>query len=105
MQNKVVAESRCEILAIWAALKPLSENKNDALCVVLLRLLKTKKFDMVLSFCQHCHLNHRTELNKVFQVGCCNFAQMKASAELCNNKLSDAAAKSELETTCYLRKV
>jgi len=39
---------------------------------------------------------HLTELSKVFQVGYFNFAQMKASVELCINKLSDAAAKSEL---------
>jgi len=61
MQNKVVVEwgnneTRSEILTIWAALKQMSENKNDAMCVVLLRLLKTKNFNMVLSFCQNCHL-------------------------------------------------
>ena len=44
---------RSEILAIWAALKQLSENKNHAVCVVLLRLIKTKNFNMLLSFCQH----------------------------------------------------
>jgi len=38
---------------------------------------------------------HLTELSNVFQAGCFNFAQMKASAELCINKLSDAAAKSK----------
>jgi len=38
-----------------------------------------------------------TKLSKVFQAGCFNFALMKASAELCINKLSDAAAKSELK--------
>jgi len=30
--------------------------KNDAMCVVLLRLIKTKNFNMLLSLCQHCHL-------------------------------------------------
>jgi len=45
--------ARSEILAMWAALKQLSENKNDAMCVVLLRLTKTKNFNMVLSFSQH----------------------------------------------------
>jgi len=29
-----------------------------------------------------------------------NFAQMKPSVELCINKLSDAAAKSELKANC-----
>jgi len=45
-----------EILAIWAALKQLSEDKNDAMCVVLLRLRKTKNFNMLLYFCKHWHL-------------------------------------------------
>jgi len=43
---------------------------------------------------------HPTELSKVFQVGCFNFAQMKASVELCINMLSDAAAKSGLNANC-----
>jgi len=43
---------------------------------------------------------HLTELSKIFQVGCFNFAQMKASVELCINKLSDASAKSKLKTNC-----
>jgi len=47
---------KSEILAIWAALKQLSEDKHDAMCVVLLRLMKTKNINMLLSFCQHCHL-------------------------------------------------
>jgi len=33
-------------------------------------------------------------------VGCFNFAQMKASVELCINKLSDATAKSGLKAYC-----
>jgi len=41
-----------------------------------------------------------TELRKVFQAGCFNFAQMKASVELCINKLSDAAAKSKPKANC-----
>jgi len=43
---------------------------------------------------------HLTELRKVFQAGCFNFAQMKASVKLCINKLSGAAAKSELAANC-----
>jgi len=39
---------------------------------------------------------HLTELSKTFQAGYFNFAQMKASVDLCINKLSDAAAKSKL---------
>ena len=40
---------------------------------------------------------HLTELSKLFQAGYFNFGHMKASVELCINKLSDAAAKSELK--------
>ena len=43
---------------------------------------------------------HLTKNSEVFQAGCFNFAQMKASVELCINKLSDASAKSELKATC-----
>jgi len=43
---------------------------------------------------------HLTELSKVFQARCFNFAQMKASVELCINKLSDAAAKSKPKANC-----
>ena len=32
--------ARSEIVAIWPALKQPSENKNDEMCVVLLRLMK-----------------------------------------------------------------
>jgi len=48
--------ARSEILAVWVALKQLLENKNEAMCVASLRLIKIKKFNMVLSFCQHWHL-------------------------------------------------
>jgi len=48
--------ARSEILAIQAALKQLSKSINDAMCVVLLRLIKTKNLNMVLSFCQYWHL-------------------------------------------------
>ena len=47
--------ARSESLSILAALKQLSENINDAICVVLLRLLNTKKFNMMLSYFQHWH--------------------------------------------------
>jgi len=40
---------------------------------------------------------HLTELSKVFQAVCFDFAQVKASAKLCINMLSDAAVKSELK--------
>jgi len=43
---------------------------------------------------------HLTELSKVFQAGCFNFAQIKVSVELCIHKLSDAAAKFELKANC-----
>jgi len=51
---------------------------------------------MVLSFCQDCYTSpDRTDQS--FSGGCFNLVQMKASAELCINKLSDAAAKSKLK--------
>ena len=43
---------------------------------------------------------HLTELSNVFQAGCFYFTQMKASVELCINKLSDAAAKSKPKANC-----
>ena len=43
---------------------------------------------------------HLTELSKGFQAGCFNFAQMKASVELCINELSHAAAQSKPEANC-----
>jgi len=43
---------------------------------------------------------HHTELSKVLQAGCFDIAQVKASVELCANKLSDAATKSELKANC-----
>jgi len=67
--------------------------------VVLLRILKTKNFNMVLSFLSTL-TPHLTELNKVFQAVCFNFAQMKAYIKLCINKLPDAPGKSELEANC-----
>jgi len=38
-----------------------------------------------------------TELSNGFQAVCFDFAQVKASVEMCINKLPDAAAKSEFK--------
>ena len=46
-----------------------------------------------------------TELSNVFEARCFNFEQMKASAELCINKLSDAAAQPELKATVIAKSV
>jgi len=43
---------------------------------------------------------HLTELSKVFQAECFTFAHVKASVELCINKLSEAAAESKPEGNC-----
>jgi len=43
---------------------------------------------------------HLAELSKVLHAGCFDFAEVKSSVELCINKLSDAAAKSELKANC-----
>jgi len=56
LSSEATVRARGEILAILAALKQLSENKNDVMCVVLPQLIKTKNFNMVLSFFQHWHL-------------------------------------------------
>jgi len=69
--------ARNEILAIWAALKQLSENKNDAMYVVLLRLIKTK-FQHG-AFLLSTFAPHLTELSKVFEAVCFDFAQVEAS--------------------------
>jgi len=101
MQNKVVVESSVAIvrarMEILAALKQLSENKNDAMCVVSLRLVKTNIFNMELL---STLIPHLTELSKAFQAGCFDFALVKASTELCINKFTAAAGKSELNANC-----
>jgi len=50
LSSEATVRVRRAILAVWAALKQLSENKNNALCAVFLRHMKTKNFNMVLSF-------------------------------------------------------
>jgi len=96
--RKAVFSER-EILVTRAALKQLSENENDAMCDVLLQLMKTENFQHA-TFLSSTLATHLTKQNKVFQAGCFNFAQMKGSVELCINKLLGAAAKSELQTNC-----
>jgi len=96
--REATLRARSDILGVWAALKQLSENKNDAMCIVLLRLMKTK-FQRG-AFLLSTLPPHLAELSKVFQAGCFNLAQMKAWVELCINKPSDASAKSELEANC-----
>ena len=76
-------------MAIWVALKQLRATKNSAVGIVLLRLVKTKIHYG--SFFLTTLLHHLTELGNGFHAGYFNFAQMKASVELCINKLSDAA--------------
>jgi len=56
---------------------------------------KNKKFQHG-AFLLSTLVPHLTELSKDFQALCFDFAQVKASVELCINKLSDAAVKSEL---------
>jgi len=60
---------------------------------------KNKKFQHG-AFLLSTLVPHLTELSKVFQAECFDFAQGKASVELCINKLYDAAAKSELKANC-----
>jgi len=42
LSSEATVRAWSEILAVWPALKQLSENDNDARCVVLLQLMKTK---------------------------------------------------------------
>jgi len=46
--SKATVRAKSKILVILVSLKQLSQNKNDAVCIVLLRLIKTKNFNMVL---------------------------------------------------------
>jgi len=57
---------------------------------------KNKKFQHG-AFLLSTLVPHLTELSKIFQAVCFDFAQVKASVEVCANKLSDVAAKSELK--------
>jgi len=101
LSSEATVGAMSEILAIWAALKQLSGNENDAMCVVSPRLIKTKNFNMMLSFCQHWHLTWQNWA-KFFRrdVLTLQFAQVKASVELCINKLYGAAAESEFKADC-----
>jgi len=67
LSREATVRVRRAILAIWAALKQLSEIKNNAFCVVFLRLMKTKHFNMVLSFVNIGTWPDRTEQS--FSVG------------------------------------
>jgi len=55
LSSEATVRATSALWTIWAALKQLSENKNDAIAAVLLRLMKTKNFNMALLFCQQCH--------------------------------------------------
>jgi len=54
--------ARSKILDFWAELKQLSENKNDAMCVTLLRLMKTK-----ISTCCFAFVNVGTSTDRAEQ--------------------------------------
>ena len=60
---------------------------------------KNKKFQHG-AFLLSTLVPHLTELSKVFQAVCFDFAQGKPSIELYINKLPDAAVKSELKANC-----
>ena len=57
---------------------------------------KNKKFQHDAFFLSALAL-HLTKLTKVDEAGCFDFAQVKASVELCINKLSAAAANPSLK--------
>jgi len=51
LSSEATVRARSEILALWAVLKHLSETRNDAMCFVLLQLVKRRSFIMALSVC------------------------------------------------------
>ena len=53
--------ARNEILGIWATLRQLSGNKNDVVCGVLLRLIKTKFSTRCFPFANVATSTGRTE--------------------------------------------
>jgi len=64
LSSEAIMRVSSEILAIWAALKQLSENENDAMYVVLLRLMKKIQH---ISFLFSSLAPHLTEQSKVFR--------------------------------------
>jgi len=78
--------ARSEILAIWAALKQMSENKNDGSVRCFTSTYENKKFQHG-AFLLSKLAPHLTELSEVFQAGFFNFERMKASVELYINKI------------------
>ena len=61
MQNKVVVKWGNSERQEWdfgymGRTEAAVKNINDAMCIALLRLMKTKNFNVVFSFCQRCHL-------------------------------------------------
>jgi len=91
--------ARSEILAIWGALKQMSENKNNGNVRCFTATYENETFRHG-AFLLLIFPPHLTELSRDYQAGCFNYAQMKASVELCINKLSDAAVESELKANC-----
>ena len=77
--------ARSEILGVWAALKQLSENKNDAMCVALLRLMKTKMLTCCFPFVNVGTSPDRTEQR--FAGSMFLLCTDETSAELCVSKL------------------
>jgi len=59
--SEATVVARSQIFSIWTALKQLSENENDAMCIVLLRLMKTKNFKWCFPFVNIATSPGRTE--------------------------------------------
>ena len=76
---EVTMRARSEILAIWVALKQMSENQNDGNLRCFAAIYENKKFQHS-TFLLSTLAPHLTELSKVFQAGCFNLAQMKLGA-------------------------
>jgi len=79
LSSELTVRAKCEILAIWAALKQMSENQNDGNVRCFTAIYENKKFQRG-TFLLSTLALHLTEMSKVFQVECSNLAQMKAGA-------------------------
>ena len=92
MQNNVVVESEVTVrassavLAIWVAWSSCQKIKMMQCALFYCDLSKQKMSTSYLRFVNIATSPDRTE--QIFPAGCFNFAQMKASVELCINKLS-----------------
>ena len=86
LQSKVTVRASSAVLAIWVAWSSCQKIKMMQCALFYCDLSKQKMSTSYLRFVNIATSPDRTE--QIFPAGCFNFAQMKASVELCINKLS-----------------